>query len=97
MSVKPVLQALVVAERVYREVGGKTLIAGTFSGFKFSRRPPLGEVTLPDRRKQRVVIGGSSVGSPYAYVSLTDVCDGTAIQIEFVNLSKKTLLCSATE
>lgn len=78
---KPVLQALVLADRVYQDVSGKKVIAGTFSGFKFSKRPPAGEIIRPDGQKQRVIAGGMSAGSPYVYISLTDVCDSTTIQI----------------
>ena len=89
---KPVLQALVLADRVYQDVTGKKVIAGTFSGFKFSKKPPVAEIERPDGKKQRVLMGGSSMGSPYAYISLTDVCDGTTIQVEFINLSKNVVL-----
>jgi hypothetical protein len=90
--VKPVLQALVLADRVYQEVGGKKIIAGTFSGYKFSKKPPAAEIVRPDGTKQRVLAGGTSVGSPYAYISLTDVCDGATLQIQFLNLSKNIVL-----
>lgn len=93
---KPVLQALVLADRVYQDVSGKKVIAGTFSGFKFSKKPPVAEVTNPDGTKRRVLMGGSSVGSPYAYVSLTDVCDGTSLQFQFLNLSKNIVLFGTT-
>lgn len=89
---KPVLQALVLAERVYQDVSGKKIIAGTFSGYKFSKSPPVAEVVRPDGTKQRVIAGGMSAGSPCAYVSLTDVCDGTTLQIQFLNLSKNIVL-----
>jgi hypothetical protein len=90
--VKPVLQALVLADRVYQDVTGKKIIAGTFSGYKFSRRPPVAEITLPDGSKKRALFGGMSIGAPCAYVSLTDVCDGTKIQIQFINLTKNEVL-----
>ena len=89
---KPVLQALVLADRVYQDVSGKKVIAGTFSGFKFSKKPPVAEVIRPDGQKQRVVAGGMSAGSPHVYISLTDVCDSTTIQIQFLNLSKNIVL-----
>ncbi len=91
---KPVLQALVLADRVYQDVTGKKIIAGTFSGYKFSKRLPVAEIACPDGTRQKVIVGGVQTGSPYAYVSLTDVCDGTAIQVQFVNLSKNILLFS---
>lgn len=89
---KPVLQALILADRVYQDVSGKKIIAGTFSGFKFSKRPPVADVVGPDGTVQRVVAGGSNAGSPYAYISLTDVCEGTKIQIQFLDLSKNIVL-----
>jgi hypothetical protein len=91
--VKPVLQALVVADRVYQDASsGKKVIAGTFSGFKFSKRPPVAEIVRPDGQKQRVVAGCMSAGSPYVYISLTDVCDNTTIQIQFLSLSKNIVM-----
>lgn len=90
---KPVLQALVVADRVYQDANsGKKIIAGTFSGFKFSKKPPVAEIVRPDGQKQQVLAGGMSAGSPYVYISLTDVCDNTIIQIQFLNLSKNIVL-----
>jgi len=91
-TVKPVLQALVLADRVYQEVTGKKIIAGTFNGVKFSRKPPVADLACPDGGKQQVLMGGMAVGSPSAYISLTDVCDGTKLQIQFVNLSKNVAL-----
>lgn len=92
LAMKPVLQALVLADRVYQDVSGKKIIAGTFTGYKFSKRPPVAEVVQPDGTKQKVLMGGMQMGSPSAYVSLTDVCDGTTIQLQFVNLSKNVIL-----
>ena len=90
---KPVLQALVVADHVYRD--GEThkhIIAGTFNSYKFSLKSPVAQMETPDGTKQTLVVGGRSVGSPYAYVSLTDVCPGTIFQLHFVNLSKNIVL-----
>jgi hypothetical protein len=95
VRVKPVLQALVLADRVYQDVTGKKIIAGTFSGYKFSKKLPVAELVRPDGTKQKVLMGGMQAGSPSAYVSITDVCDGTAIQIQFVNLSKNITLFSS--
>ncbi len=89
---KPVLQALVMADHVYQDVSGKKIIAGTFNTFKFSRKPPVAEVQGPDGTKQTIVRGGMQGGSPFAYVSLTDVCDGTKLQLRFVNLSRNAVL-----
>ncbi len=90
---KPVLQALVVADHVYQDQQtGKKIICGTFTTLRFSRRPPVTELQKPDGTKQAVFAGGMHSGSPYAYVCLTDVCDGTRLQLRFVNLTKNLVL-----
>ncbi|MBN1393939.1 MAG: hypothetical protein JW959_02825 [Pirellulales bacterium] len=90
---KPVLQALVVADHVYRDGNtGKHIIAGTFNSYKFSRKSPVEQVEAPDGTKQTTVAGGKDTGSPYAYVCLTDVCEGTTFQLHFVNLSKNAII-----
>ena len=81
-----------MADHVYQDVSGKKIIAGTFNTFKFSRKPPVAEVQGPDGTKQTIVRGGMQGGSPFAYVSLTDVCDGTKLQLRFVNLSRNAVL-----
>ncbi|MBI3464091.1 MAG: hypothetical protein HY000_13695, partial [Planctomycetes bacterium] len=35
---------------------------------------------------------GGVPGSPYAYISLTDVCDSTTIELQFVSLSRNRVL-----
>jgi hypothetical protein len=91
--VKPVLQALVVADHVYQDQQtGKKVICGTFNTFRFSRKPPVGEVQAPDGTKQTVIAGGGHSGSPYAYVNLTDVCEGTKLRLQFVHLNKNAVL-----
>ena len=89
---KPVLQALVLADHVYQDISGKKIIAGTFNTFKFSRKPPVAEIQAPDGTKQTVIRGGMQGGSPFAYVSLTDVVDGTKLQLRFVNLNRNLVL-----
>ncbi|MCD4727484.1 MAG: hypothetical protein K8R46_07480 [Pirellulales bacterium] len=90
---KPVLQALVVADHVYRDgVTGKHIIVGTFNSYKFSRKPTVAQVETPDGTNKTIVAGGIDSGSPYAYVCLTDVCQGTKFRLQFVNLSKNVVL-----
>jgi len=90
--VKPVLQALVVADHVYEDRSGKKIIAGTFNTYWFSKKPPIREVQQPSGEKQHVLLGGMRSGSPFAYVSLTDVCDGTVLTIQFVDLTRNVVL-----
>jgi hypothetical protein len=90
---KPILQALVVADHVYQDQQtGKKVICGTFNTFKFSRKPPVTEIQAPDGTKRTVIAGGGQSGSPYAYVNLTDVCDGTKLLLRFVNLNQNAVL-----
>ena len=85
---RPVLQALVLADRVYTDVTGKKIIAGTFNKVWFSKKPPIRELEQPDGTKQKVLLGGMHAGSPSAYVSLTDVCEGTKLELHFVDLTR---------
>lgn len=89
---KPVLQALVLAEHVYQDVSGKKIIAGTFNRIRFSRKQPVQEITLADGTKKTIVPGGVHGGSPFAYISLTNVVDGTKLTLQFVSLEKNVTL-----
>lgn len=91
---KPVLQALVLAEHVYEDRSGKKIIAGTFNKMKFTNKGLIREVEGPDGSKRTLVPGGMHGGSPFAYLSLTDVCDDTRLQLQFVNLTKNQVLFS---
>ena len=89
---KPVLQALVLADHVYQDVTGKKIIAGTFNRVLFSPKRPVKEVETPDGSKRQVTVGGMQSGSPYVYLSLTDVCQGTKLVLQFVNLANNAVL-----
>ncbi len=90
---KPVLQALVVADHVYEDrTTHKKIIAGTFNTFGFSTKPPIREIKQPSGEKRQVLLGGMRSGSPFAYVSLTDICDGMVLRIQFVDLTRNQVL-----
>ena len=89
----PVLQALVLAEHVYQDAAtGKKVICGTFNRIQFGLSPNSEEVEIADGVKKRSVMGDMQGGSPYAYISITDVCNGTRLVLQFVNLSKNKVL-----
>jgi hypothetical protein len=91
--VRPVLQALVVADHVYQDrATGKKIIAGTFNTYGFSKKPAVREVAEQSGKKRQLLAGGARAGSPSAYVSLTDVCDGTALKLQFVDLTRNRVL-----
>jgi hypothetical protein len=76
---KPILQALLLCDHVYRDVSGKFIIVGVFDRWYFK---------LPQKkqgeagREEQVEAGAEvkkslweiqDVGTPWAYMSLTDV------------------------
>jgi len=72
--VKPLLQALLLADHVYEDKRtGKKVIAGTFGRLFFARERPKPQEVEQDGVKRRVIPGGMHAGSPYAYLSLTEV------------------------
>jgi hypothetical protein len=88
--VKPVLQAMVLADQVYQDrTTGKMIIAGTFT--KLIRRrpqasPPTGGPVLPP---------GYQSGSPHAYLRLTEIHGSAQLELRFVELSSDKTLFSA--
>jgi hypothetical protein len=94
--VKPVLQALILAEHVYQDISGKKVIAGTFNRVRFSRNSLERTAARPDGSQETVVPEGQHAGAPTVYVSLTDLCDNTPLQIQFVNLTKNEVLLTKT-
>lgn len=89
---KPVLQALVLAERIYEDKSGKKIIAGTFNQLLIGKLPILGAEQGSGGTPGHIVPGGTDPGCPAAYVSLTDVVDGTAITLQLVDVSKNRVL-----
>ena len=88
----PVLQALLLAENVWKTIDGRHIIAGTFNAIMFTRKENLSkEVESEDGQKVRLIKGGRR-GSPYAFLSLTDVCEDTTLQLQFVSLNKNEVL-----
>jgi hypothetical protein len=93
-NVKPILQAMVIADRVYRDgVTGKHIIAGTFNRLFFSKGPPI--VPPADAGGQPKMIGGLDAGSPYAYISLTDVRGKVPLVFRYVDLQDNTPILQA--
>ena len=91
---KPVLQALVLAERIYTDVSGKKIIAGTFNQLVIAKMKP-NATESQDGTKTMSLPGGTDPGCPSAYISLTDVVDGTEISMQMVNVSKNVILFQA--
>jgi hypothetical protein len=99
---KPVLQAMVLADHVYRDAGsGKFLIIGTFGNItlqQFRRQggaqsaPPFGNSEIEGEAE---VVPGTAVsqsGTPYLYLALTGIHGSTTIRLRYVNLSDASVL-----
>ncbi|HEY4261300.1 MAG TPA: hypothetical protein VGM98_14130 [Schlesneria sp.] len=84
MPVKPVLQALVLAERVWTLEDGRKAICGTFTKVVLSK---INENRPRDANGTHMVPGGGA-GAPWAYISLTGVANETVLQLQFVSLKR---------
>jgi hypothetical protein len=89
--VKPILQALILADRVYRDVAtGKHIIAGTFNRILMIRNP------LPPPAQQQdgaaKMLGGMNPGSPFAFISLTEILRETKLTLRYVDLQDNNAL-----
>src|SRR5687767_11671591 len=89
---RPVLQAMVLADHVYRDADtGKFLIIGTFGNFFIRPLPkavPDGEKDPDIQGEQRRSTTGdvSQAGSPYLYLALTGIHGKQSLQLQFVDL-----------
>lgn len=93
--VRPVLQALVLADHVYTDKSGKKIIAGTFNRIvhkpvKLPEAPPAPDPATGKPR--RLVLGGTDMGCPWFYLSLTDVVDGTKLLLQFIHRGRNEVL-----
>jgi len=86
---KPVLQAILLADRVYEDKSGKKIIAGTFN------RVLLGKAIIashPTEKGMQLIPGGTDIGSPSVYVSLTDLVPDVDVTLRLVNVSKNMMI-----
>jgi len=93
MGVKPVLQSLILADHIYQDAAtGKKIIAGTFNKLFFRRQDASSEqkhvVDESTGEKRVLVQGGMQLGSPYAYVSLTEVRGEVKCALRYVDLEE---------
>lgn len=92
--IKPVLQALVLAERVYEDkLTGKKIIAGTFNALGYGTTKSE-EVETADGRKARRVAGGTNAGSPWVYINLTEIHGKIPFTLQYVDLKHHAVLLS---
>ena len=84
----PVLQALLLADRIYQDTTGKHIIAGTFNKMWFVKGGAEPKIVEVDGEEKKIVAGGMQAGSPYAYISLTELRGKTRCVLRYVNLDQ---------
>jgi hypothetical protein len=94
--VKPILQALVVADRVYTDgATGKKIIAGTFNQIhKITVKSTIEE--RPDGSKVFKVPGGMQMGAPFAYLNLTEIHNKVDLLLRYVELTDNKVIFQTT-
>ena len=86
---KPVLQALLVADRVYEDKAtGKKVVAGIFRQLHFKKPEDLKAELEKKGLPGNVVLGGLDAGSPWVYASLTDVRGTQPLGLRYVSLDE---------
>ena len=85
---KPLLQALLLADRIYRDATGKHIIAGTFNKMIFVKGGAKPRTVEIDGEEKQLIPGGVQVGSPYVYVSLTELRGKIQCVLRYVNLEQ---------
>jgi len=86
--VKPILQALLLADHVYRDPTGKHVIAGTFNKMVFAKRGAEPKTVEIDGEEKQIIPGGVQIGSPHVYISLTELRGKTQCVLRYVNLEQ---------
>ena len=91
---KPVLQALLLAEHVYEDKRtGSKIICGTLNRLMRSSKPHIESSTDSDGKEVKNARGGG-VGCVHVYIGLTDVVDGTKISLQLVDTQdNEVLMC----
>jgi Family of unknown function (DUF6941) len=89
--VKPILQALLIADHVYQDkVTGKKIVAGIFRNLYYQTSPPQPSSEPGEGNQQskivRVAAGGQRAGSPFCYISLTEVHGEQEFELRYVDL-----------
>jgi hypothetical protein len=86
--VKPVLQALLLADHIYRDTTGKHIIAGTFNKFVFAKGGGKPKTVDIGGEEKQLIPGGMQTGSPYVYISLTEIRGKVQCVLRYVNLEQ---------
>lgn len=85
---KPLLQALLLADRIYQDKAGKHIIAGTFNKMVFAKGAAKPKTVEIDGEEKTIAPGGMQAGSPYVYISLTEIRGKINCVLRYVNLKQ---------
>ena len=86
---KPILQALLLADNIYRDTKtGKHVIAGTFNKMLLVKDGAKPKAVESDGKQKQVIPAGVQAGSPYVYVSLTEIRGEVNCVLRYVNLDE---------
>jgi hypothetical protein len=88
---KPILQSMILADHVYEDkLTGKRVIAGVFNriirGKRVMKPAPGAEGQAGNQRVLEIPPTGLQSGSPFAYLSVTEVRGQQVFTLQFVNL-----------
>lgn len=97
---KPTLQAMVLADHVYRDASsGKYIIAGTFNTLWQGKQQPLpDDPALPNEiagKGKRYANPSGVAGSPHVYLAMTDVHRQVSLDLRYINLADSSVLLEA--
>ncbi len=88
---KPVLQALLVADHIYVDaITGKKIVCGIFHRILFTENQPdqvQGEGGESNLKMIQISPGGQRAGSPFCYISMTDVRGEQDFELRYVDLA----------
>jgi len=86
--VKPVLQALLLADHVYKDANtGKMIVAGTFNRLGVFKKQEQEAAELAQGEVAKTSVAKvQQAGSPYAYINIIEVHGSTAFELRYVDL-----------
>jgi len=91
--VTPTLQAILVADHVYRDATtGEHIIAGVFHGLVVISAEQVQEQLRQQSPEQPTIAGGMQAGSPCAYISLTNMRNNPDFSLRYVSLKEDLVL-----
>jgi len=95
---KPILQSLLIADRVYTDnASGKKIIAGVFQTLAYIPNDVVkAHMEREGQPPAPMMQGGFDAGSPYAYISLTEVRGEQQFSLRYVSLQDDRALIEAT-